>query len=112
MNEISTRMVVTILGKGASAGKDRIGAIVRIASILADARADIVEITQTSLREFFSVIVLADLKGAQSVFSGLRMRLYETGQELGIRVDAVREDRLPSRVEQYYRSPQPARDGV
>jgi len=108
MNGISTRMVVTILGKGASAGKDRVGAIVRIASILANANANIVEITQTNLREFFSVMVLVDLKSAKSLFGELRMRLYDAGQELGIRVDAVCEERLPSRVEQHYRSREPA----
>jgi ACT domain-containing protein len=98
MNNIPTQMVVTILGKGAFGRKERIEAIVMIASILAGAGADIVEISQTGVGEFFALIVLVDLKNAKMPVSELGMLLCEAGQELGIRVDVIREERLPSRV--------------
>jgi ACT domain-containing protein len=89
----STRMVVTIIGKVAKLmGKDRIGIVVKIATILAGANADIVDISHSTLKDFFYLIVLADLHKTTVPFDKLQDRLDEAGRSLGMRVDVQHED--------------------
>jgi ACT domain-containing protein len=86
-------MVVTIIGKLAKlTGKDRIGIVVKVATILAGANAGIVDISHSTLKDFFYLIVLADLQKTTVPFEKLQVRLDEAGQSLGMRVDVQHED--------------------
>ena len=93
MNGTSTRMIITIGGKVAtSVGKDRIGIVIKLGTILARANASIIDISQTTVKEFFYLIVLADLDKATVPFEELQARLREAGLSLGMKVDAHHEN--------------------
>jgi ACT domain-containing protein len=82
----SSRIIVTVIGR------DRVGIIARVSTLLADANANIVDISQTTLQEFFTMIMLADIRDASVPFDELKRRLNTAGDELGLRIDAQHED--------------------
>jgi len=84
--ERSNRIIVTVIGA------DRVGIIAGVSAVLADANANIVDISQTTLREFFTMILMADLDKATIPFDELKRRLTEKGDEMGVKIDAQHED--------------------
>jgi ACT domain-containing protein len=81
------RAVVTIVGP------DRVGIIAAVANVLAAADVNIIDITQTVMREFFTMIMMVEMKGGAGVpFDELRRRLREQGEALSIQVEIQRED--------------------
>jgi ACT domain-containing protein len=81
------RAIVTIIGL------DRVGIIAAIANILADANVNILDISQSVLREeFFTMIMMVDLAGARMPFEQLAGKLQDKGRELGVQVEVQRED--------------------
>ena len=86
MNQPSNRVIVTVIGQ------DQVGIIAAVSAVLAEARANIVDISQTTLQEFFAMIMMADLAAAVVPFDEIKRRLNEKGVQLGLRVDAQHED--------------------
>jgi len=81
------RAIVTILGL------DRVGIIAAIANILAEANVNILDISQSVLREeFFTMIMMVDLAAAKIPFEELSRRLKDKGSELAVQVEVQRED--------------------
>ena len=83
---LSGRAIVTIIGS------DRIGIIAGISNEIANANVNILDISQSVIREFFTMIMMVDLSGAAVTFEELRSRLTRKGQELGVRVEIQREE--------------------
>ena len=82
----SNRIIVTVIGA------DTVGIIAQVSAVLAAANANIIDISQTTVREFFAMIMLADLENATVPFDELKRRLNAKGEEMGLRVDAQHED--------------------
>ncbi len=82
----SNRIIVTVIGA------DTVGIIATVSAVLAEARANIIDISQTTVREFFAMIMLADLENAIVPFDELKRRLDAKGAALGLRIDAQHED--------------------
>ncbi len=82
----STRVIVTVIGQ------DRVGIIATVSAVLAEAHANIVDISQTTLQEFFAMIMMADLSAATMPFAEIKSRLNAKGEEMGLRIDAQHED--------------------
>jgi ACT domain-containing protein len=86
MSDKSNRIIVTVVGH------DRTGIIAETSTVLADARVNIVDISQTLLGEFFVMILLADITHASVGLDALKTQLHEKAQQLGLRIDAQHED--------------------
>lgn len=86
MQERSNRVIVTVIGV------DKVGIIASVASLLAAANANIVDISQTTLREFFTMIMMVDVEKASISFDELKKRLNAKGDEMGLKIDAQHED--------------------
>jgi ACT domain-containing protein len=86
MHEKSNRVIVTVIGQ------DKVGIIAAVATVLAQANANIVDISQTTLREFFTMIMMADLEKATVPFDEIKRRLNAKGEEMGLKIDAQHED--------------------
>jgi ACT domain-containing protein len=54
------RAIITIIGS------DRVGIIAGIANVLADANVNILDISQSVIREFFTMIMMVDLAAPPS----------------------------------------------
>lgn len=81
-----TRVIVTVIGE------DRVGIIAAVSAVLAEAHANIIDISQTTLEEFFAMIMMADLSTATVPLDELRRRLQAKGAEMGMRIDVQHED--------------------
>ncbi len=86
MEEKSNRVIVTVIGQ------DRVGIIAGVSTVLAQAGVNIVDISQTTLREFFTMILMADMSGSNVRFDELKRQLAELGETLGVRIDVQHED--------------------
>jgi ACT domain-containing protein len=86
VSERSNRIIVTVVGH------DRTGIIAETSRILADAKVNILDISQTLLEEFFVMILMADMGQATVTLGELKTRLAAKAEELGLRIDAQHED--------------------
>lgn len=78
------KAVVTVVGK------DKKGIIARVTSFLADAGANVEDISQTVLQEYFAMILLAETGEAN--IGELRNRADELGKEIGVKISVQHED--------------------
>jgi ACT domain-containing protein len=86
MSQNSQRIIVTVIGK------DRVGIIASVSAVLAEASANILDISQSVMDEFFVMIMMIDLEQAVISFGELKSRLNSKGDEMGLRIDAQHED--------------------
>ncbi|MGI6453928.1 MAG: ACT domain-containing protein [Syntrophomonadaceae bacterium] len=84
--EEGKRLIITVLGH------DRVGIIAAIAVILADANVNILDISQTILQGFFTMIMVVDASQSTVDVAGLTDRLQEKGRELGLQISVQHED--------------------
>lgn len=82
----SSRVIVTVLGK------DKVGIIANVAQVLANCNANILDISQTILQEFFTMIMIVDIANCTIDFTAFENRLAELGQSMAIEIRAQRED--------------------
>jgi ACT domain-containing protein len=83
---LSGRAIVTIIGS------DRVGIIAGIADVIAKSQVNILDISQSVIREFFTMIMMVDLSGSPVPFEELSERLQRKGAELSVRVEIQREE--------------------
>ncbi len=79
-------IVITVIGV------DRPGIVAGIASVLASHNVNIEDISQTVLRGFFAMIMIADMSKSTCGLSELRERLEAKAKELGVEVFVQHSD--------------------
>ena len=79
------RIIVTVLGT------DKVGIIAAVTSVLAEANANILDISQTVLQEFLTMILVVDMDGCLFDFSTLKERLHTVGKNIGVQINAQHE---------------------
>lgn len=84
--EAKTRAIVTVIGE------DQVGIIAGVATILADSGANILDITQSIMQEFFVMIMMVDLAKAKISFDELKALLNAKGAGMNLKIDIQRED--------------------
>jgi len=80
------RAIITVVGK------DKVGIIAAISSLLAENNVNILDISQTIMQGFFTMIMLVDLQGAKLKFSDLKELLKKKGEEIGVDINMQHED--------------------
>ena len=80
------RAIITIIGS------DRVGIIAGIANVLADANVNILDISQSVIREFFTMIMMVDLARLRHLVPRLEREADAQGPELSVRVEIQREE--------------------
>jgi len=78
------KAVITVIGK------DMVGIIAKVSAIVADANANILEITQSVLQDYFAMIMLVDLSAMNCELDELRATLQE--QMEGMQITVMHED--------------------
>ncbi|HQA06496.1 MAG TPA: ACT domain-containing protein [Syntrophomonadaceae bacterium] len=84
--EEGKRVIITVLGL------DRVGIIAAIANILAEAGVNILDISQTIVQEFFTMVMVVDTSHSKVELGILRDMLTGKGKELGLQVTVQHED--------------------
>ena len=73
-------------------GKDSVGIIAKVASECAVYDANIIDISQSVLSEYFAMIMLADIQNLKIPFSDFIDKLSLLGRESGLDVHVMHED--------------------
>ena len=80
------RAVVTVTGK------DKKGIIAKISTFLAEKGANIEDISQTILGEYFAMIMIVDISTIQGELAKIAQECSEYGKQIGMSVYMQHED--------------------
>lgn len=73
-------------------GRDTVGIIAKVSAVCADKGANIMEITQSVLEEYFAMIMLCDIKNLNIPFADFVDTLDSLGRENGLCIHAMHEE--------------------
>jgi ACT domain-containing protein len=85
-NDEATRVIITVLGH------DQVGIIAEVATLLAENQANILDISQTILQEFFTMIMIVDISKSNSNVEQIRDLLQNKGEEWNLKITVQHED--------------------
>ena len=80
------RAIVTVIGK------DRVGIIADVTALLAQYGVNVLDISQTVLQEYFTMIMLVAAAQCTVPFADLARTLDAAGTQRGLQIRAQRED--------------------
>jgi ACT domain-containing protein len=80
------RVIITVLGH------DRVGIIAGISAILAEAQINILDINQTIIQGFFTMVMVADIGLSTIDIAALRDKLDEKGKQMELQITVQHED--------------------
>ena len=80
------RAVVTVTGK------DRKGIIAKVSAFLAEQNANIEDISQTIMGEYFAMIMIVDVTEAKKSLAELAKDCHEMGKQIGMAIYMQHED--------------------
>ena len=80
------RCVISVLGK------DTTGIVARVTTALAEAKANIDDISQTILDDLFSMTMLVTLNEEVADFNQVQERLNQVGEDIGVQITLQRQD--------------------
>ena len=80
------RAIVTVIGK------DRVGIIADVTALLAQYGVNVLDISQTVLQEYFTMIMLVDASQCTVPFADLARALDEAAAQRSLQIRAQRED--------------------
>ena len=80
------RAIVTVVGK------DRVGIIAAVCALLSEQNVNVLDISQTVLQDYFTMIMLVDAGESKLPFAELASLLEEEGNRRGLSIRAQRED--------------------
>ena len=73
-------------------GKDKVGIIANVSNLLFEKNANILDINQTIMHEFFTMVMLVDLSDINLSLKELNEVLMEKGKTLGVSIRLQHED--------------------
>ena len=80
------KAIVTVVGK------DRIGIIASVCSLLASYQVNILDISQTVMQGYFTMMMAVDTAKSEIPFVELAKKLDAKGEEMGMSIRLQRED--------------------
>ncbi|HHX74330.1 MAG TPA: ACT domain-containing protein [Firmicutes bacterium] len=81
-----SRVIVSVLGQ------DRVGIIAGVSRILAENNINILDISQTTMQEIFTMILIADMEQSRISLAALQEKLQEFGDTMGLKIVVQHED--------------------
>ncbi|HZK43242.1 MAG TPA: ACT domain-containing protein [Syntrophomonadaceae bacterium] len=84
--EEGKKLIITVLGH------DKVGIIAGISNILAETHINILDISQTILQGFFTMIMVVEISQSNLDIDTLRKRLRAKGEELELEITVQHED--------------------
>lgn len=73
-------------------GRDSVGIIARVAQECAADGVNIIDISQSVLREYFAMIMLVDIDGIKIPFGEFVDKMMDLGDSAGLQISAMHED--------------------
>lgn len=86
MSEASTKAVVSVVGL------DQKGVIAAVSTFLSDHHINILDISQTILDAYFTMVMIVDVSQSDLAIEELSMALKEKGDAIGMQITCQHED--------------------
>ena len=80
------KAVITVIGK------DMVGILAKVSTTCAEANANVSEVTQSIMDEYFAMIMLAEVDGLNVPFADFADALGEYGAQRGLDIHTMHED--------------------
>mgnify|MGYP000000239268 FL=1 len=80
------RAIVSVLGQ------DRIGIIAKVCTTLADNQVNVLDLSQTILQNYFTMVMLVETEQCPLPFEELQQRMEDAGKEVGVKIKVQSED--------------------
>jgi ACT domain-containing protein len=80
------RTIITVVGK------DAVGIIAKVCTYLADSKANILDISQTIVQDYFNMMMIVDFQQVEKPFDVVGGELAELGQQMGVQIKCQREE--------------------
>lgn len=80
------RAIVTVTGL------DKVGIISKVSTLLAGCRVNILDLSQTVLQGFFTMVMIVDISDCTLSFAELSELLSKEGEDFGLSIRIQRED--------------------
>lgn len=73
-------------------GKDNVGIIAGVSQLLADLNVNILDVSQTIMKGYFTMMMTLDLSKADRPFGEIKKLLAEKGEALRVQIKIQREE--------------------
>ena len=73
-------------------GRDTVGIIAKICTYLAENQVNILDISQTIVKEYFNMMMIVDMQRSEKDFGTLAEELEQIGEHIGVPVKRQHED--------------------
>lgn len=73
-------------------GRDTVGIIAKICTYLAENQVNILDISQTIVKEYFNMMMIVDMQRSKKDFGTLAEELEQIGEHIGVTVKMQHED--------------------
>ena len=80
------KAIVTVVGK------DRVGIIASVCTCLASYNVNVLDITQTVMQGYFTMMMVTDVSGSNIPVAELAQQLEEKGKQMDLSIRLQRED--------------------
>jgi ACT domain-containing protein len=80
------KAIVTVIGE------DRVGIIASVCTDLAAFNVNVLDISQTVMQGYFTMMMVVDVSGATCPMAELAQKLDEKGKEMGLSIRLQREE--------------------
>ena len=80
------RTIITVVGK------DTVGIIAKICSYMADNQINILDISQTIVQGFFTMMMIVDVTKMEMDFVTLTEQITKIGEDTGVQIKCQREE--------------------
>lgn len=80
------KAIVTVIGK------DKVGIIQGVTSVLSENNINIMDINQTLMQDYFTMIMLVDLEKTKIDFKEIKEKLDKKAAELGVSIKIQHQD--------------------
>ena len=85
--EISMKKVVITV-----VGKDTVGIIAKVCTYLAEAKINILDISQTIVSGYFNMMMIVDMTSSSKTFDEMSAELDKAGEGIGVSIKCQREE--------------------
>ena len=73
-------------------GKDQVGIIAKVCTLLSDANVNILDISQTILQGYFNMMMIIELQNSSKDFGLICDELENLGKEIGVNIKLQHEN--------------------
>ncbi len=80
------KAIVTVVGR------DTVGILAKVSAVCADNNANIIDVTQSVMKDIFTMVMLVDITDLKADFSALQQDLYDLGDKIGMKIHVMHED--------------------